>query len=80
MFLIGSPDILQRCDEVIQYFRRNHDAVSVGTYLFRDAHNSSSCIAFKVNEESFTIRYYLFRANDIVVHFCIMGLFILPIG
>ena len=76
MLLIGSPDILQRCDEVIQYFRRNHDAVSVGTYLFRDAHNSSSCIAFKVNEECFAIRNNLFRANDIVVHCYVTGLVI----
>ena len=73
MFLIGSPDILQCCNEVIQDFRRYHDAVSVGAYFFRDTYNPSSCIAFKVNEESFTVRYYLFRANDIVVHCLVLA-------
>ena len=73
MFLICLPDILERRYEVIQYFCRHHDAVSVGAYFFRDTYNPSSCIAFKVNEESFAICYYLFRTNDIVVHFIKRG-------
>jgi len=76
ILLIRFANILQRGDKVIQYLRRHHDAVSVGTYLLRNAYHSSSCIAFQVNEEGLAIRYNLFRTNNIVVHFFRTGLVI----
>ena len=76
VFLISSANVLQGCDKVIQYLRRNHDAIPVGAYLLCNAYHTTSGIAFEVNVKSLAIRYDFLRANDIVVHFSIPGLFI----
>lgn len=76
MFLISFAHVFQCSNEVVQNLRRYHDSIPVGAYLLRDAHHTTSGIAFEVNVKSLAIRYDFFRANDIVVHFSIAGLFV----
>ena len=68
MLVIGAADILQRGNEIIEDFGRNHDAVTVGAHLFSDAHHASAGIAFQVNKEGLAVSNDFLCANDIVVH------------
>ena len=71
MLVIGAADILQRGNEIVQNFCRNHDSVTVGAHLFGDAYHAPACIALEVKEEGFAVCNNLFCANDVVVHCCL---------
>ena len=68
VLVIGFADILQRGNEIVQDFSRDHDTVAVRADFFRDAHHASACIALQVNKEGLAVSNDFFGANDIVVH------------
>ena len=70
LLLIGSADILQSFDEVVENLRRNHDAIPVGADFFGDTYHPAASIALQIDEKRFTIGNDFFRANNIVVHCC----------
>lgn len=69
VFEIGTTDVLQSLDKVIEDFGRYHDSVAVGTDFFGNANHSASGIALEVDEKGLAIRDDFFCANDIVFHF-----------
>lgn len=62
------PDVLQGCDEIVEDFGGNHDAVTVRAYLFRNPDNLPAGILLEIEEKGFSIGYYFFTTNDIVLH------------
>lgn len=69
VFEVGTPDVLQSLDKVIEDFGRYHDTVAIGADFFRNTNHSASGIALEVDEKGLAVRDDFFCANDIVFHF-----------
>ena len=68
ILIVGAADVLQRSNEIIENFCRNHDAVAVGAHLFGDADHTPASVALEIQEEGLAVSNDFFGANDIVVH------------
>lgn len=64
------PDVLESGNEIIKDFRRNHDPVPVGAYLFRNTHHFAARILFEIKKERLAFGNNLLCANNIVLHGC----------